>query len=76
MEYFSEVVLPEITANQIKRQQNQGLEDLMVSFINSKTSLTACTSIYSYNDDFHVILKEFLTALDNRGVSHPTEKSI
>ena len=40
MENFSEVVLPKMTANQIKRHQNQGLEDLMVSFVNSKTSLT------------------------------------
>ena len=44
MEYFSEAVLPEMTANQIKRQQNQGLEDLIVSFVNSKTSLTALLS--------------------------------
>ena len=40
MDYFSEVVLPEVTANQINRHQNQGLEDLMVTFVNSKTSLS------------------------------------
>ena len=40
MEYFCEVVLPGMTANQIKRHQNQCFEDLMVSFVNSKTSRT------------------------------------
>ena len=28
-----EVVLPEVTANQIKRHHIQGLEDLMISFV-------------------------------------------
>ena len=46
MEYFSEVVLPEMTANQINRHQNQGLEDLMVTFVNSKTSLTEVQHFY------------------------------
>ena len=52
LKYFQEVVLPEMTANQITKQQTRGLENLLATFAESKSSLV---EVCLFLDNFYMV---------------------